>query len=578
MKILLAYKPTRETEDIEKTYLPGGLLSIGALLKEQGHDIIVKNFSFTDWSEIREFIEREKPDIVGSTMYTFNRFEVFKLADLVKRIDYNTKFVIGGEFPTVLAEKVLNYSQDIDVIVTYEGEETMVEIVSALKTPSLEKLKNIKGIVFRENNDCLFGESKNENIIYTGQRSPIKDLDTLPLASKYFKYCNIMTARGCPGQCTFCSTPSYWGSNVRLRSVKSMVDEIELLYKKGVKELVISDDTFTFDKQRVIDFCKELIKRNIKIAWDCRSRVNFVDKERLEWMKKAGCYKIGYGIESGSDTVLKNFKKNITKEQILKAGKLTREVGLYMYLFLIIGGPGETDETIRETLEVINELKPQQILTCFLHTYPGTELYKQCQEQGILTDDIWFDSLEHLPQKCIYKYSEDPQKMNDWLKTVHNFFLQNKQSYKSTEQELKNNIEKYNDVYSLNELAVIYAKNKDYDKAIELLNKAVKENDGYYNTYLNLGIVFEKLGDEGDKEKYSEAVDFLKKACEINFKNPVAHKNLGNIYVKLEQYDNAIESYENAVKFNHRKRADIYTMVEELRNFMISSADKIYYQ
>ncbi len=547
MKVLLAYKPVDEENDAEKVPTPGGLLAIGAVLRENFIDTELYNFSYASWQSVENKIRELKPDIIGTTCYAFNRHAVFRLAKLAKLVDSATKVVVGGPFATALPERMLRHCPEIDIIVLGEGERTIMQIVKAIQNNT--NLEWIEGIAFNAGGKIQVTKPKQ-----------FLDLAMLPIPAKYFKYSSVMTSRGCPGQCVFCATPNYWGNKIRFRTTESITKEFILLKKQGVGDLVIADDTFTVNKPRVLDFCSQLVKENLNLMWDCRSRYNFVDKDRLTAMKRAGCYKIGYGIESGSKRILAGLKKFIAPETMAASARLTREAGLYQYAFLIVGSPDEDETSVKETIELLELIKPQAILISYLHAYPGTELYDAAKAKNELGDLNWFKDEAHLPERYIYKFRERKDKLMLFVEKIHEFFRQHKEEWKLKEEELKNNINLCPfDVFSRNELAKIYAKNEDYKTAIEFLNEAAKINPFFPGTFLNLGIIAEK------NNRIDEAIDHYKKALQINPQNAVALKNLGNAYLKKENVPKAIVAYENAVLFNYPHKAQLIALIAHLR-------------
>jgi radical SAM superfamily enzyme YgiQ (UPF0313 family) len=200
----------------------------------------------------------------------------------------------------------------------------------------------------------------------------------------------IITSRGCPAACTFCSSPDFWGRGMRFRSAENMIEEVRLLRDRhGVVYVSVRDDTFTVSKKRVIDFCRGLIDQKIDLLWDCQSRVNAVDEERLAWMRRAGCTHIQYGVESGSPRMLQRLNKGITIDQVRAAAAATRRVGLGLSIYLITGIESETDEDLEATTRLIEEIRPHDGLVSPMTIYPGTALHEEARARHGLTDDYW---------------------------------------------------------------------------------------------------------------------------------------------------------------------------------------------
>ncbi|MBU8850200.1 MAG: radical SAM protein, partial [Desulfobacterales bacterium] len=235
-------------------------------------------------------------------------------------------------------------------------------------------------------------------IVRTAPRQPIKALDTLVHPSKYFIYQHLAMSRGCPGKCTFCGSPKFWGNQkLRFHSPEWFADEVENLVKNGVTHFYISDDTFTMDKQRVIDFCNHIINRKLAITWNAISRVDTIDKDILFSMRKAGCIQLSFGVESGSEKIRRVLGKPIKHEEIINAFSLTTSYGILPRAYFIYGSPGETDMTIQESIELLNIIMPLSAIFYMLVLFPGTYLYQKAVNQNLVSDDIWHQKIEDLP-------------------------------------------------------------------------------------------------------------------------------------------------------------------------------------
>lgn len=386
-----------------KPEAPLGLMYIQAVLDKEGYESKIVDL-YDSYNEIRHIITSYNPDVVGISCFTFFRKSSFELAKIAKEISPRIKVVMGGPHATFLWGQILRNIPEVDVIVRGEGEITYIELIKAFEKNT--SLDNVDGIAFR----------KGDIPYLTKERKPIQNLDSIPFPSyrdidlKNYPIVHVHSSRGCPNCCTYCSTTQFWKNYWRARSAKNVVDEIEWLVKeKGVKDLYFSDDIFTTNKQRVIDICRMLIDRKILLKWSAETRVDSVSREMLEWMKKAGCYKIDLGVESGSPTILKNIKKNITIEQIKQAFKWCREIGLKTLSYIMVGNWGETWDTIRETEKLLDEIKPDVLGIAIATIYPNNELYEIAKEKGVIDDDFW------LSDKIILKYTGE-HSMNELVK------------------------------------------------------------------------------------------------------------------------------------------------------------------
>ncbi|MEN8209958.1 MAG: radical SAM protein, partial [Candidatus Fermentibacteria bacterium] len=282
-----------------------------------------------------------------------------------------------GIHPTLWKEKCFDECSGIDVLVIGEGEHTMREIAACVQ--NREPLDEVSGLMFR----------KNDLLIETGSRAVTEDIDHLPFPShelvdiksyipsptfyKSLPHANIIGARGCPYQCTFCHTDRH----VRMRSASNIADEIELLYREhGVTDIAFWDDTFTLSRKRAMEFCREMIRRNVKVNWAVNARVDRIDRELLDEMKKAGCWRVLYGIESGIQKNLDALKKGTTIQQIKKAVEITADAGIEAYGTFMFGIPGETFEEGLQTIEFACSIPLDYAVFVNLTPLPGTEVYE----------------------------------------------------------------------------------------------------------------------------------------------------------------------------------------------------------
>jgi radical SAM superfamily enzyme YgiQ (UPF0313 family) len=371
--------------------VPIGLYYIGALLIEKGFATKILNLAGHRKDPVDHFkkvIAEELPDVIGFSVTNPNRWNAMDCARKASLILPSATLVFGGPAPTFLSEHLFKACPDIDFIVTGEGEITFLELLSALEKEDINSFEHIKGLVFKKK-DALFK---------TSARPLVNNLDTLVHPSKYFTYQHLVMSRGCPGHCTFCGSPNFWGNAVvRAHSPEWFADEIYGLVKKGVTHFYISDDTFTMDKQRVIDFCNLLIQKKLAITWNAISRVDAIDADILLAMRKAGCIQLSFGVESGSEQIRKILGKPIEQKKIIDAFLLTASYGILARAYFIYGSPRETDETIQESIDLLKAIKPLGAIFYLLVIFPGTHLYRSVKDKGILTDDIWHEKIEDLP-------------------------------------------------------------------------------------------------------------------------------------------------------------------------------------
>ncbi len=391
-----------EVFDQEIDYLPplGILYLAGYLEKFSNHQVKVIDCGVEqiNYQQLAEKIKDYQPDLVGLTALSFTLLDVFTILKIVKEINPAIKTFLGGPHPNIFPNETITFPF-VDFIVLGEGEESTKELIDNLEQP--EKLRQIKGIVYKNNNQ----------IINTGKREFIQNLDKLSFPARhltpYKKYFSIIaknspvttmfSSRGCPYKCLFCDRP-HLGKIFRARSAKNVVDEMELCKKMGINEILMYDDTFTIDRQRTIDICKEILKRDLKIYWDIRARVNTVDEEVLSLLKKAGCQRIHYGIEAGTQKILNVLRKGITLKIVEEAVKLTKRAGIQILAYFMIGNPTETKEDIEQTIKLAKKINPDYINVSITTPFPATDLYYLGLKTGVIKKDYWQDFAEN-PQE-----------------------------------------------------------------------------------------------------------------------------------------------------------------------------------
>jgi len=399
MKITLVFPPN--IYQTKQSMPPLGIAWIAAVLRENGFrevsiiDSIAHRYTN---EEVIAILKETKPDIVGLSFGTQIRFNAFELAKLIKKELPSSLIVAGGPHPTLCSQDTLENISEIDIICRGESENSFLNLVKAIAEKG--DLANVRGISFRD---------KTGKVIQNEPEPPIENLDALPFPARDLlsmekydqkttlskKRCtNIMSTRGCPYQCVFCSVSKQWGHQIRYRSAKNVVDEIEYVLKTYpfFKAIRFFDDVFTTNKQRVLEICRLITERKLDISWECEARANTIDEEIVLAMKKAGCEFIDLGMESGSDRILKNIKKNITVKQAIEAAKTIKKAGLGLKVFIMHSLPGETYEDIKKTVflsrYLYHEIGAEGTTQGITIIYPGTELEGMAKEIGTLPKDF----------------------------------------------------------------------------------------------------------------------------------------------------------------------------------------------
>lgn len=409
MKVLLLIPPTDMTKSYGKLKRfsnpqPSiGIAYIAAVLRENGHDVKVVDAYVNSHTlkEIMDMVEKYAPSVVGMSVLTPSADIVYEISKNIRTILPYITIVMGNMHASLFSDDILTKGC-ADFVVHREGEITMIELLKAIENKN--GIESVKGVSFKKN-----------NVVVNNPMMPhIEDLDALPFPAwdlfPMDKYSTdprtevkkgavemtILATRGCPNQCTFCSsrTDRSLGSHYRMRSPKSVVDEMVYMNENyGSDIFSFADLAFPLVKKHAVDLCNEIINRGLdkKIKWVTECRVKPLDEELLVLMKKAGCVRLCFGIESGNNEILKLLKKNFTVEDVKKAVRIAHEAGLEIDGMFMIGLPGETAETITETIEFAIELNVRYAIFNIFVPYPGCELYDTLKAQGKIHCNKWSD-------------------------------------------------------------------------------------------------------------------------------------------------------------------------------------------
>jgi anaerobic magnesium-protoporphyrin IX monomethyl ester cyclase len=370
-----------------------GVMWIGAMLEKAGHycELIDVDADKVDLESIMRRLDEGRFDILGLTAVTPTYSHALEIAGTAKARFPDITTLLGGIHATVdpiacAREAVL------DFIVVGEAELTAVELVDAIMARA-DDFSRIPGLVYRD----AFG-----TVVSSGARSLVPDLDDYPYPAHHLlrdldnygppdatvlPVAPIMVSRGCPGQCTYCQTKNIFGRRTRFRSPENVIGEIRALVQRyGVREIHFLDDVVTANKKFVREFCdllkREPYKLNLEVANGLRA--DMVNEEILTALKEVGLRNVGFGIESGNDRVLKLIKKGISKDQVRKAVRIAKGIGLETWGFFILGLPGDTEESIRDTVDFAIELDPKYAKFVFLKPFPGSEVAYQLEEKGLI--------------------------------------------------------------------------------------------------------------------------------------------------------------------------------------------------
>ena len=343
--------------------------------------------------ELSRRVKEVQPDMVAMSIMTFNLLDALHTARILKRDHPNLKVCLGGPHVNLYPKETL-HQPEIDYVVFGEGEKIFFHLIQALETG--DTLKSIKGLGWKEKGEEHINSAETELLNLNELPFPARHLVDISsykhIIGEGRQFFTIQATRGCPAACSFCDIRK---TKFRVRSPESVVDEIEELVEMGVDDLFFVDDTITIDKKNVLEICDLIVKRNINIHFKISARVDTINKEVIAALKKAGCYRIHYGIESASPKHLKYLQKGQTPEKVERACKMTRDAGLGFFAYMMIGIPHETKEEMFETVDFAKKLKPDYAQFSICTPYPKVELYYQMIQEGIVPEDYWQEFAEN---------------------------------------------------------------------------------------------------------------------------------------------------------------------------------------
>ncbi len=362
-----------------RQHIPINLLILAGCIEDIA-EVIVFDPEYDDKELID--IKTFNPDIIGFTSFTQNFYRTKEICNLLKSmLRDDVEYIIGGIHATINPEKTFEELKP-NALFVGEGENSLREFILG------KPIKSIEGVFLGKDS--------------VKPRELIKNLDNIPLPAYHLmpdleKYLippgtirgtwqkhgtiALMSSRGCPFSCIFCSSHLMFGRNVRQRSVDNVIREIKLLNTKyGIKSFWFADDTFTLKPNWVKDFCQEI--KALNLTWGCQVRADTVENDIIRAMYNSGCKQVDIGVESGSNSTLKQLKKSSTREKIIRAVKILKQNKMRLMATFIIGSPEETREDIYQTIDLLKQIKPNFSVFFYLTPYPGTELYKLCDENN----------------------------------------------------------------------------------------------------------------------------------------------------------------------------------------------------
>lgn len=384
--------------------VPLGLLWIAAVLENEGHKVQVID-PISAKIDYVDLITKFRPDLIGVSIITTEYQKAAEIFGKLQKAIPDALYCAGGVHATALPQRTLE-DFNLNFVVAGEGEYVLRDVCANIEHG--RPFESVNGVCYK----------KDGKYIQNPRYELIKNMDELPLPARHLldmewyltppglvrgallkRSAGLLAARGCSYECIYCGSNNIFGRRVRKRSVQNVVGEIEFLIKKySIDGYYFYDDTFTIDKNYVLEFCRMLKERRITLKWGCQIRVNTVWEDVLKEMRETGCMQVDIGVESGSDNVLKNLKKGTNVETVKKAFKMIRKSGIRTLATFTLGNPGETKEDIELTRKLAGEISPDYVRFFYLTPFPGSELYDDALRNNWIDRDVKFSQAWQIRQ------------------------------------------------------------------------------------------------------------------------------------------------------------------------------------
>ncbi|MBN1942598.1 MAG: radical SAM protein [Phycisphaerae bacterium] len=379
-----------EVKTYNADFRPHGELIRVSYLAGEGYEHFRRNLEepvAPVWDQVRRVLADVKPDVAAISTKTQTLASARMTARLVKEQNPDATVLVGGPHPTILPEKVLE-CPDFDVAMIGEGEATIVELLSAIRAG--EDFNDVAGIAFRR---------RGGRVVRTPPRPLIENLDELPFPhasapqtlidyDQYppgaFRF--VFAVRGCPYNCVFCGSRRIWTRRVRYRSPGNVVAELKSLQKMGLKFVHFDDDTFGVAPSYIRRLCEAMSALRPRLRWSCELHVKLVRDDLLAAMRRAGCYMVQVGVESGSDEILRAMRKGFTIAEAMAACRRITAHKIWLQTFFMVGFPQETEQTLAETARAMRKIASHRVMYSIFTPYPGTEAYEFCFQHGLVDE------------------------------------------------------------------------------------------------------------------------------------------------------------------------------------------------
>jgi radical SAM superfamily enzyme YgiQ (UPF0313 family) len=371
---------------------PLGLAYIAKAVRKSGHEIEVMDLCFSKevTIDLKSVLRRFQPGLIGISLRNLDNLTYPNPVSYLKEVEEvisicrqftSSRLVIGGSGYSLAPKELLQYF-DVDFGIVGEGEEIFLKLVKQVE----------QGDPISPSPHLLIKEQPFPPLIEGARVFPIQSPDrTFFETHRYLEeggMGNIQTKRGCPFSCIYCTYPLLEGKKVRLRKTTEVVDEIQRLVEEGVDYIYFVDDIFNYPSADAEALCREMARRKIDVKWSAFVNPSFLNETLLQWMKEAGCVGIEFGTDSGSPRMLGNYKKSFTQEDIIQSSRICSKLKVNQCHYLLFGGPGEDEETIEESFQLMDQLDPTAVIAMLgIRIYPGTELEQIALSQGIIRQD-----------------------------------------------------------------------------------------------------------------------------------------------------------------------------------------------
>ena len=516
---------------------PVEIYSAAAVLMEHGHAVEICDFRSVRHSirDVEEVLAEKQPDAVGLFASAASLRGAVDIARTAKRIDSKVKVICCVNGAAFLWEQLMKNVEEIDAAVIGEAEVPFSHLIRAFVEPQKHSLEKIKGIAFRRQS----GDGGME-LVSTGMAEPVKNPDDLPMPAKYFTYRRMSLARGWQADCKFGETHENVEQDLRFHSAGWFVQQLWLLNQKGVESFHFTDDAFTLPRLLVIQVCQSIIQRGLKIRWTANCRANQIDEVLLHWMRKAGCIRIAYCVKSGSEAVGKRLGNDSATETIKRAFASTTKYGILARVRLIFGNPGETPETIRETMDLLDEIKPLDLVSEILRVRQGSALYSEYGKK-IAADDSGPESAGDIA--CFQAYPAPPEDfVTDFKEKIQSYFHTRLSKYADAVHMIdKKDLYVYHADF-LTRLALKFGTG-DFSKTDEIENsdfaaeKLFKKALEYYpnhQAFVGLGTVYQR------QKNFVESIRVFLLGLRYERHSEELNVRLGVSYMNMGLYDKAV--------------------------------------